>query len=143
MNRSLIDTDILSEVLRGRNSKVVACAQEYLATFPMLTVSSVSVMEIVCGYQRVQRLDRVSQFLQATASMEIIPFDLECAALAGRIDGDLWRTGQRIGRADPMIAAQAIVHQLVLVSGNIAHYQRIQALGYPLQLDNWRESVES
>jgi len=41
-----------------------------------------------------------------------------------------------------MIAAQAIVHDLVLVSGNLAHYHRIQALGYPLQVVNWRESGE-
>ncbi|MCS7310988.1 MAG: type II toxin-antitoxin system VapC family toxin, partial [Armatimonadetes bacterium] len=74
--------------------------------------------------------------------VEVLPFDTESAILAGRIDGDLWRTGQRVGRADPMIAAQAIVHSLVLVSGNLEHYRRIQTLGYPLQLANWREGRE-
>jgi predicted nucleic acid-binding protein len=37
-----------------------------------------------------------------------------------------------------MIAALAIRHGLVLITGNIEHYQRIQALGYPLKIDNWR-----
>jgi len=37
-----------------------------------------------------------------------------------------------------MIAAIALRHGLVLVTGNTDHYQRIQALGYPLKLDNWR-----
>jgi predicted nucleic acid-binding protein len=54
------------------------------------------------------------------------------------LDADLERTGQPIGRADPMIAALALRHDLTLVTGNIAHYQRIQALGYNLSLDNWR-----
>ncbi|MGH9956676.1 MAG: hypothetical protein ACREBC_06050, partial [Pyrinomonadaceae bacterium] len=35
--------------------------------------------------------------------------------------------------------AKKIVDDLVLVTGNTFHYQRIQALGYPLQLDNWKE----
>ncbi len=38
-----------------------------------------------------------------------------------------------------MIAAIAINNSLTLVSGNVTHYQRIQELGYPLVLDNWRE----
>ena len=40
--------------------------------------------------------------------------------------------------ADPMIAAIALVHGLDLVTGNTAHYQRIQQLGYQLVLVNWR-----
>ncbi len=69
---------------------------------------------------------------------EVLAFDRECAEVAGRIYADLLRAGQPIGRADPMIAATAIRHQRVLVTGNMDHYQRIQALGYPLKLDNWR-----
>jgi predicted nucleic acid-binding protein len=38
----------------------------------------------------------------------------------------------------PMIAAIALRHSLTLVTGNLSHYQRIQALGYGLKLDNWR-----
>jgi predicted nucleic acid-binding protein len=45
---------------------------------------------------------------------------------------------QPIGRADPMIAAIAIDQGLELVTGNTAHYQLIQELGYPLTLVNWR-----
>jgi tRNA(fMet)-specific endonuclease VapC len=37
-----------------------------------------------------------------------------------------------------MIAAVAIRHGLELVTGNTAHYQRIQQLGYSLTLANWR-----
>ena len=69
----------------------------------------------------------------------MLPLDLDAAVLAGRMYGDLERTGQPIGRADPMIAATAIVHDLVLVTGNGAHYERIRQLGYALELDNWRE----
>jgi tRNA(fMet)-specific endonuclease VapC len=70
--------------------------------------------------------------------MDLLSLDLASAELAGRIYGDLERTGQTIGRLDPLIAAIAITHDLVLVSGNQAHYARIQSLGYALKLDNWR-----
>lgn len=37
-----------------------------------------------------------------------------------------------------MIAAIALHHGLELVTGNTAHFQRIQQLGYPLTVANWR-----
>jgi tRNA(fMet)-specific endonuclease VapC len=37
------------------------------------------------------------------------------------------------------ITAIAIENNLILVTGNTKHYQKIQSLGYPLQLDNWRD----
>jgi tRNA(fMet)-specific endonuclease VapC len=37
-----------------------------------------------------------------------------------------------------MIAALAIRNGLELATGNTSHYQRIQQLGYPLTLVNWR-----
>ena len=70
--------------------------------------------------------------------MEILPFDQPGAELAGRIAGDLERIGQPIGVADTMIAAVAIEHVLELVTGNTADFQRVQQLGYPLTLVNWR-----
>lgn len=142
MSKSLLDTDILSEIMRGRDPKVVAKAQEYLTAYSLFTVSVISIMEIVRGYQRVQRQDKLNQFLHAAAAMEVLLLDTEAAILAGQIDGDLSRIGQRVGRADPMIAALAITNNLVLVSGNTQHYQRIQSLGYPLLLENWRDTTE-
>jgi predicted nucleic acid-binding protein len=35
-------------------------------------------------------------------------------------------------------AAIALHKDLTLVTGNLTHYQRIQALGYSSKLDNWR-----
>ena len=67
-----------------------------------------------------------------------MPFGLAEGRLAGEIDGDLERVGRPIGRCDPMIAAIAITNGLELVTGNTAHYQRVQQLGYPLTLANWR-----
>ena len=135
MNKALLDTDILSEVLKGRNPQVVAQAEAYLRHHAMLTVS---VIEVVSGLQRMARSAQLEQFLRALDAIEVLPVDTQSAVLAGRIDGDLLRTGQPIGRADPIIAAQAITHGVVLVTGNARHYERVTALGYPLRIVNWR-----
>jgi tRNA(fMet)-specific endonuclease VapC len=138
MNKALLDTDTLSEIGKGRNPTVTANAKTYRRAFGHYSFSTVTVLEIVRGYQKAQQLQHLNAFMASIALQEVFPLDVSAAELAGRITGDLDRTGQPIGRADPIIAAIAIDQGLELVTGNTAHYQRIQQLGYPLTLVNWR-----
>ena len=95
-------------------------------------------MEIVRGFHQNQSTRRLQAFVASLATLEILPFDLPDAEPAGRIAGDLERVGRPIGVAAPMIAAIALTNGLELVTGNTAHFQRIEQLGYPLTLVNWR-----
>jgi predicted nucleic acid-binding protein len=95
-------------------------------------------MEVISGLQRNQSVRRIQKFLTDIGGEEVLPFGPADGRLAGEIDGDLERVGRPIGRCDPMIAAIAIINGLELVSGNTAHYRRIQQLGYPLTFANWR-----
>lgn len=140
MDQSLLDTDILSEILKAKNPLVVERAKQYQAEHEHLTISAITVMEIVKGFHQVGRADALKKFLTNIKFSNVLAFDQSCAETAGRIYGDLDRTGQTVGRADPMIAAIAIQHKLTLVTGNMEHYQRIQKLGYTLKLENWREA---
>ena len=138
MNKSLLDTDTLSGIYKARDRALHATAERYLATFGCFSMSAVTVMEVVRGYCLAGSLQKLGDFLSGLANHEVYHFRSSTAELAGRIDADLWRTGQPIGREDPMIAATAIEQDFVLVSSNTSHYQRIQSLGYPLKLDDWR-----
>lgn len=138
MNKALLDTDTLSEIIKGINPAVAAKAYAYRQAFRRYTISSITLMEAVRGYQKKQAARQLQSFLAAMATEEVIAFDQSAAELAGRISGELERIGQPIGLADPMIAAIALRHGLELVTGNTAHHQRIQQLGYPLILVNWR-----
>jgi predicted nucleic acid-binding protein len=51
MVRSLLDTDILSEYLKGHNPVVVCHAGHYAEAFGVFTFSSVTVYEIVYGLE--------------------------------------------------------------------------------------------
>jgi predicted nucleic acid-binding protein len=138
MNKSLLDTDILSEIGKGIDLNVARNASAYRGVFGRYTVSVVTVMEVVRGFQKNRSTRRLQRFLSAIASEEVLALDPPAAELAGRIAGDLDRAGQPIGRSDPMIAAIALRNGLELVSGNTAHYQRVRQLGYPLTVVNWR-----
>ena len=142
MDQSLLDTDILSEVLKARDSNVVTWATTYKQQFERLTISSITVMEVVKGIHKAGQPASLQRFLTALHSSEILVFDVAAAEIAGRIYGDLERAGQPIGRADVMIAAIALTHNLTLVTGNLRHYERIREVGYSeLALGNWREAT--
>jgi len=138
MDKALFDTDVFSEILKGVNPHIATQATAYRAAFGRHTISTITVLEIVKGLHKVQREDHVWQFLSGLDAVEILTLDVQSAELAGRIYADLERTGQPIGRADPIVAAIALRHELSLVTGNQAHYRRIQLLGYDLKLDSWR-----
>ncbi len=138
MNRVLLDTDIYSEVTKAIDPTVTQNAIAYRQANGVLTLSVVTVMEIVRGFQQNQSIRRLNNFLTAVASEEVLIFDQVAAELAGRIEGELVRTGRPIGMADTMIAAVALTQGLELSTGNTAHFQRVQQLGYPLILVNWR-----
>jgi tRNA(fMet)-specific endonuclease VapC len=109
---ALLDTDILSEVLKSKDRHVQTRAGAYLIEHGHYTLSTVTIMVVT--------LDKVS------------------AELAGRIYADLERDGRLVGIADVLIASIAIHLDLTLVTGNTSDYSHIQAIGYPLRLENWR-----
>lgn len=138
MVRCLLDTDILSEIIKGRDATVAQRARAYVAEHGGLTTSSVSVAEIVYGVRRLGREDRVAQFEASLGTTSVLPFDDAAGRLAGRINADLERRGRAIGFPDVMIAAIALDQGLLLATGNVAHFEHVRTLGYELPIDNWR-----
>jgi tRNA(fMet)-specific endonuclease VapC len=137
VNKSLLDTDIFSEIGKGIDQTVARNAAAYLSVFGCYTLSAVTVTEVVWGLEKRQSVRRLNAFRASLPSMEVLPL-AGAADLAGRIGAGLDRIGQPIGLADTMIAAIALEHSLELVTGNTSDFQRVQNLGYPLILVNWR-----
>jgi tRNA(fMet)-specific endonuclease VapC len=138
MSRCLLDTDILSEIIKGKNTAIAARASAYVAEHARLTTSSVSVAEIVYGFRRMGREDRIAQFEASLETAEVLPFDDAAGRLAGRLNADLERQGRIIGLPDVMIAAIALVNLLPVVTGNVTHFEYVRDVGYELAIDNWR-----
>lgn len=138
MYKSLLDTDILSEVLKAKNPRVAIKAATYRILWGRFTISTLTILEVVKGFHKRQLTSHLNGFLSSLAAYEVLTLDVDSAILAARMDADLERTGQPIGRIDPMVASIALQNSLTLVTGNTAHYQRLIPLGYPLILDDWR-----
>jgi tRNA(fMet)-specific endonuclease VapC len=100
LNKVLLDTDILSEIIKGIDQTVAGHATAYRRAFGHYTVSTISVMEIVQGFQKNQSARRLQAFLVSLAGQEVIDFNQEDGELAGRIAGELERVGRPIGTAD-------------------------------------------
>ena len=137
MDKVLVDTDILSDFLRGKNAAVQERARAYLADRARLTLSVVTVFEIVRGRHHAGQLDHAATFLAWTRNAEVLAFDAVCAVRAGEIAGALYQAGKPLGVADVFIGATALVHGLTVATANVKHYERLVPLG--LRLENWRE----
>lgn len=63
MTKALLDTDILSEVLKSKDRSVAARASAYLAAQGRYTFSTITVMEVVKGLSRKGREDAIGEDL--------------------------------------------------------------------------------
>lgn len=122
MEKSLLDTDMLSELLHGKNLVVWQRGVEYRKQFGYLSTTAVKVFEIINGFKRAGLEARIVDFEDRLATEEVFSFDEQAAAIAGHIFGELVRRGRTIGHIDPLIAAIALQHDLTPVTGNAEHF---------------------
>ena len=94
MNKSLLDTDILSEIGKGIDPIVARHAAAYLSAFGRYTLSAVTVAEVIWGLEKRQSVRRLHTFRASLPSMEVLPF-ANAADLAGRIGAGLDRIDWR------------------------------------------------
>ncbi len=63
VEKSLLDTDILSEIIKRVNPRIIVKANSYLNQFDKYIISAITVMEIVEGWQKRKQERRLQQFL--------------------------------------------------------------------------------
>lgn len=120
MSRYLIDTNVVSELpRRSPNPKVIA----WLAAQPMLTVSAITIEELVFGVERLRpdARRRLRRWLDALLALspEIVPIDSQIAGLAGRLRATRQSLGRPVAQADMLIAATAIATGRSVATRNI------------------------
>lgn len=130
----LLDSDTLSEVIKGRDLAVQARAQEYLLAFERFRFSVLTRYEILRGLRAKQAERQIALFELQCQKSDIVPLTDAVIERAAGIYGELYRNGRLISDADILIAATALVYDLVLVTENRAHYSRIR----DLRIESWR-----
>jgi tRNA(fMet)-specific endonuclease VapC len=132
MKPALVDTDILSEFLRG-NLKVVENAGKYLEMFDTINFSIISYYEIMNGLLYKDAKRQIKKFEDFAELNKILPLTISATRLAAEVYADLKKTGQPIGHIDCLIAGIALTNQLQLVTNNTDHFKRVKGL----DLINW------
>jgi tRNA(fMet)-specific endonuclease VapC len=135
MALTLLDTDILSELLKQKDPNVVRKAAVYLHLHGQFAFSALTRYEVVRGLlekRATAQLSKFTLFCQQSLVLPLTDAVLDRAA-------DLWATAGRLGRprsdADLLIAATALENGRALATGNHPHFQWIPGL----VIDDWRQ----
>jgi tRNA(fMet)-specific endonuclease VapC len=72
-DRTLIDTDMLSEVLKLKNPQILSHSRRYLAAHSRLAFSSITVYEIVRGLKATGATQQLAHFNAVVDSSDVIP----------------------------------------------------------------------
>jgi tRNA(fMet)-specific endonuclease VapC len=135
---ALVDTDTLSEVIKGRDLEVERRAGEYLASYKRFTFSIITRYEILRGLKAKGATRQLSAFEDRCRKSTVLPLTDEIVVRAAEIYADLHRQGQLISDADILIAATALTHNLILVTENPDHFSRVTGL----RIESWRKLPE-
>lgn len=134
MDPILLDTDILSEFFKGRNSTVDSHVAKYLAVRHELMFSLVSRYEILRGLKQKAAAVQLVQFDDLCRISTIIGVGDAHVDRAAQLWADAYNTGKPKRSADLLIAATALCNGYVLCTGNTSHFSWIPGL----RLINWK-----
>ena len=140
MTKALLDTDILSEFLKGHDRTVIQHAAEYAREHGVFTFTSVTVHEIVYGLELKGAAAQVQKALQWLSRNEEITPTAADYLQAATVKATARKQGSIVELPDCLIAAVAVRLSLPLVTGNTEDFQAIQRTGISLRLENWRKS---
>jgi tRNA(fMet)-specific endonuclease VapC len=122
----MLDTDICIRVLRDRP---LVARTRFNAEAGGLCISVVTLGELLHGAARSARPAELRLEVERFAArLETLPFDANAAAHFADIRADLQKRGNVIGPYDLMIAGHARSRGLVLITGNLREFRRVEGL---------------
>ena len=135
----LLDTNVLSELMRAKPAPQVL---EWVDAQPAgdLVITSITVAEILYGIAKMPDGKRKQGLLDVASVMfdedfagNILPFDADAAVHYAEIAAETEAKGRVVDMADAQIAAIGRLHDAVIATRNIRHFE---TLGVAL-VDPW------
>jgi len=130
----LFDTDCLSNILKKAPSPLLIKKLESLPKGLQFT-TSINVSEIYFGAYRSRNQEKILKAYEDKVfpNVNILPFDTDSGKIYGRLKALLEKRGLSKNEPDLMIAAIAIQHDMILVTGNTRHFMNIPGLN----IEDW------
>lgn len=130
----LFDTDVLSNIVKRRPSGILL---KKLARLPkeFQDTTSINIGEIYYGANRSTRKNQIIRAFDEKVfpNVRIIAFDETAGKIFGELKAGLEKQGISCSEPDLRIAAIAIQHEMLLITGNTKHFQKIPGL----RIENW------
>lgn len=130
MRRYLLDTNIISFYLKGDTS----LKEKVLHNIDSIAISIISCYEIVSGLQSINANKRIDEFEKFCELIDIVNLDKSSILASCRIYAVLKKSGNLIDDIDILIAGIAKSNNLVMVTDNTQHFERIEEL----KVENWK-----
>jgi tRNA(fMet)-specific endonuclease VapC len=129
----LLDTNIVSYILKRRNTTIDSKLRETRRTGQDVFLSCIAYYEVKRGLLYANATRQIGEFNAFFGKYPVLFLDdIGIIEKACEIHADLKIKGTPIQDADVLIAATAIIHGLILVS-NDSDLQRVEGLN----LENW------
>jgi tRNA(fMet)-specific endonuclease VapC len=132
MPRYLLDTNICIYIKNHRPAEVLA----RFSKLPpgKVAMSAITYGELCFGAEKSSKPKETRQILEHLISLiPVLPLDERTSIHYGKIRQQLQACGKTIGNNDLWIAAHALADKLILVTNNVAEFERVQGL----KIENW------
>jgi tRNA(fMet)-specific endonuclease VapC len=129
----LLDTDTMIYNLKGHAS-VKSNLEKHIND--SIRITSITLMELYYGaYKSKKVAANLAKVRTIEKSMDVVTPGPESTETFGMLKAQLERQGAPLSDLDLIIAACALTHNLILVTNNLKHFNRIPGL----KLENWSE----
>jgi predicted nucleic acid-binding protein len=129
----LLDTDTVIYSLKGEPAVKKNLRDHF---HDPMRMSVITLMELYYGaHKSLKIVSNLAKIKTLELSFEIISISEESAEIFGMTKAQLEKAGSPLDDFDLIIASSALSNNLVLVTNNVRHFQRIEGL----KLTNWTE----
>ena len=136
MLRHLLDTNVCIRVLRDRPAGLRARFNQEATG---LCISDVVLYELLFGAEKsLKPAENRTAVERFAARLSVLPFDSAAASHAANIRAKLEGQGLPIGAYDLMIAGHARSRGLIVVTGNLREFNRVEGL----RAEDWLASSQ-
>lgn len=133
MTRYLLDTNIVSYFIRGFDAALVNRVTQVLKA-QSAAISVITRAELRFGQAGMVAADKRKRAIDLVLTqLTVLPWTSAAADIYGPLKDTLKRQGRPIGDMDTLIAAHALVEDLILVTHNTRHFEKIPRL----KLEDW------
>lgn len=131
MLKYMLDTNIVIFTIKHKPPQVRELFNRHQG---QLCISTITLMELMYGAEKSAYPEKNLAVVEGFAArVEVLDYDTLAAEHTGQLRAELAKVGTPIGPYDEMIAAHARSQGLVVVTNNVAEFERVPGL----RIEDW------